>query len=189
MIFYVTDLSRIFTQQGPIQEQGRQKSNSSSYVRIQSRAAWSSGLKYICCKFQPAFGCTTLLALVKICFSIFCMYLLDIDLKMRQNEAPIAGQGVFSQKNTFLYYKKTIFQILFFWFFSPFKFQREKKLPKMFLFPWVNYCNCFVENKMYLWISNEVDINTVLCPIIFNSNTIELTVHTSCFWGSRLTLC
>ena len=27
------------------------------------------------------------------------------------------------------------------------------------------------------------------CPIIFNSNTIELTVHTSCYWGLRLTLC
>ena len=27
------------------------------------------------------------------------------------------------------------------------------------------------------------------CPIIFNSNTIELTVHTSCYLGLRLTLC
>ena len=29
----------------------------------------------------------------------------------------------------------------------------------------------------------------MLCPIIFNSNTIELTVHTSCYCGLRLTLC
>ena len=27
------------------------------------------------------------------------------------------------------------------------------------------------------------------CPIIFNSNTIELTMHTSCYYGLRLTLC
>ena len=25
-------------------------------------------------------------------------------------------------------------------------------------------------------------MNTVLCPIILNSNTTELTVHTSCYW-------
>ena len=25
------------------------------------------------------------------------------------------------------------------------------------------------------------DINTMLCPIRFNSNTIELTVHTACY--------
>ena len=33
-------------------------------------------------------------------------------------------------------------------------------------------------------ISNEIlnDINTMLCPIKVNSNTIELTVHTSCYW-------
>ena len=28
-----------------------------------------------------------------------------------------------------------------------------------------------------------------MCPIINNSNTIELKVHTSCYWGLRLTLC
>ena len=28
----------------------------------------------------------------------------------------------------------------------------------------------------------------MLCPIIFNSNTIELTVHNSCYFGLRLTL-
>ena len=28
----------------------------------------------------------------------------------------------------------------------------------------------------------------MLCPIKDNSNTIELTVHTSCYWGLRLTL-
>ena len=27
------------------------------------------------------------------------------------------------------------------------------------------------------------------CPIIINSNTIELNVHTSCYVGLRLTLC
>ena len=26
------------------------------------------------------------------------------------------------------------------------------------------------------------------CPIIFNSNTIKLTVHTSCYLGLRLTV-
>ena len=43
-----------------------------------------------------------------------------------------------------------------------------------------NYCKY---NEMYFvkWISNEmvIDINTMLCPIKVNSNTIELTVHTS----------
>ena len=40
-------------------------------------------------------------------------------------------------------------------------------------------------------ISNEIvnDINTMLCPIKSNSNTIELTVHISCYLGLRLTLC
>ena len=33
------------------------------------------------------------------------------------------------------------------------------------------------------------DINTMLCPNKNNRNTIELTVHTSCYWGHRLTLC
>ena len=32
-------------------------------------------------------------------------------------------------------------------------------------------------------------IDNVSCPIIFDSNTIELTVHTSCYFGLRLTLC
>ena len=32
-------------------------------------------------------------------------------------------------------------------------------------------------------------INPMLRPIIFNSNTIELTVHTSCYLGLGLTLC
>ena len=36
------------------------------------------------------------------------------------------------------------------------------------------------------WHSNFV--NTLSCPIIFNSNTIELTVHTS-FYCLELTLC
>ena len=29
----------------------------------------------------------------------------------------------------------------------------------------------------------------MLCPFKVNSNTIELTVYTSCYWGLRLTLC
>ena len=29
----------------------------------------------------------------------------------------------------------------------------------------------------------------MLCPVIFQSNTIEVTVHTSCCLGLRLTLC
>ena len=33
------------------------------------------------------------------------------------------------------------------------------------------------------------DRNTLLCPCRNNSNIIELTVHTSCYWGLRLTLC
>ena len=37
--------------------------------------------------------------------------------------------------------------------------------------------------------STFLDINTMSCPIIFNSNTIELTVQTSCYCGLRLTLC
>ena len=31
-------------------------------------------------------------------------------------------------------------------------------------------------------IKFQDDINTMLCPKIFKSNTIELTVHTSCYW-------
>ena len=30
------------------------------------------------------------------------------------------------------------------------------------------------------------DMNTLSCPSKNNSNTIELTVHTSCYWGLRL---
>ena len=33
-----------------------------------------------------------------------------------------------------------------------------------------NHCNCSV-----------TDINTMLCPIIINSITIEFTMHTSCY--------
>ena len=29
----------------------------------------------------------------------------------------------------------------------------------------------------------------MLCPIKVNTNTIELIVHTSCYWGRRLTHC
>ena len=43
--------------------------------------------------------------------------------------------------------------------------------------------NCTSHNIEFL------RINTMSCPIIFNSNTIELTVHTYCYCGFRLTLC
>ena len=46
---------------------------------------------------------------------------------------------------------------------------------------------------MYLYnefiMNFQNDINTLLCPSKNNNNTIELTVHTSCYWGLRLTLC
>ena len=32
-------------------------------------------------------------------------------------------------------------------------------------------------------------INTLPCPSKSNSKRIELTLHTSCYWGLRLTLC
>ena len=39
-----------------------------------------------------------------------------------------------------------------------------------------------------MYLNNEFlmkfidDMNTMSCPIIFNSNTMELTMHTSCYW-------
>ena len=33
----------------------------------------------------------------------------------------------------------------------------------------------------FFTLYSEDNINTLLCPIICNSNTIELTVHTSCY--------
>ena len=49
-------------------------------------------------------------------------------------------------------------------------------------------CNCFVIDKMKCILYNEflmklaIDINTMLCPLKVISNTIELTVHTSCYF-------
>ena len=40
-------------------------------------------------------------------------------------------------------------------------------------------------HKVERWMVNV----SMLCPIIFNSNTIELKVHTSCYSGFRLSLC
>ena len=40
-----------------------------------------------------------------------------------------------------------------------------------------------------LYIDTFHLINTMLCPIIFNCNTIELTLHTFCYLGLGLTLC
>ena len=34
---------------------------------------------------------------------------------------------------------------------------------------------------MYLYNQILIDINTMLCPIKVNSNTIEITVHPSCY--------
>ena len=33
------------------------------------------------------------------------------------------------------------------------------------------------------------NINTLLCPSKSNSKQMELTVHTSCYWGLKLILC
>ena len=40
----------------------------------------------------------------------------------------------------------------------------------------------------YFEIRIKIAINTLLCPSKNNFNTIELTVHTSCYLGIRLTL-
>ena len=45
----------------------------------------------------------------------------------------------------------------------------------------------YLYNEFIMNILN--DINTLLCPSKNNSNTIELTVNTSYYWGRRLTLC
>ena len=59
-------------------------------------------------------------------------------------------------------------------------FQNEKRVAsKLKVILLVSY-----GNSVNLW-----HINTMSCPIIFNSNTIELIVRTSCYCGLRLTLC
>ena len=45
----------------------------------------------------------------------------------------------------------------------------------------------YLYNEFIMNINN--DINSLSCPSESNSNKIELTVHTSCYWGRRLTLC
>ena len=45
----------------------------------------------------------------------------------------------------------------------------------------------YLYNQFIMNIRN--DINTLLCPSKNNSDTIKLTLHTSCYWGRRLTLC
>ena len=45
----------------------------------------------------------------------------------------------------------------------------------------------YLYNECIMNILN--DMNTLSCPSKDNSNTIELTAHTSCSWGLRLTLC
>ena len=44
------------------------------------------------------------------------------------------------------------------------------------------FCNEFLMNILN-------DINTLSCPMKRDNNKIELTVHTSCYWSLRLTLC
>ena len=45
----------------------------------------------------------------------------------------------------------------------------------------------YLYNEFIINILN--DINTLSCPSKSNSKRIERTVHTSCYWGLRLTLC
>ena len=45
----------------------------------------------------------------------------------------------------------------------------------------------YLYNEFIINIVN--DINSLLCLSKSNSKWIELTVHTSCYWGLRLTLC
>ena len=46
---------------------------------------------------------------------------------------------------------------------------------------------CIRINMKCICIMNILnDINTLLRPSKNNTNTIELTVHTSCYWGLRL---
>ena len=45
----------------------------------------------------------------------------------------------------------------------------------------------YLYNEFIINIIN--DINTLLSPSKSNSKRIELTGHTSCYWGLRLTLC
>ena len=45
----------------------------------------------------------------------------------------------------------------------------------------------YLNNEFITNILN--DINTLSCPSKNNSNTIELAVQSSCYWGLRLTLC
>ena len=46
----------------------------------------------------------------------------------------------------------------------------------------LSHCSLSIFPPSYLF-SNEIvnDIHTMLCPIKVNSNTTELTVHTSCY--------
>ena len=45
----------------------------------------------------------------------------------------------------------------------------------------------YLYNEFIINILNN--INNLLCTSKSNSKQIELTVHTSCYWGLRLTLC
>ena len=49
-------------------------------------------------------------------------------------------------------------------------------------------CGFMHPNAEFL-MNIQNDKNTVSCPLKSNSNTIEFTVQTSCYWGLRLTLC
>ena len=54
----------------------------------------------------------------------------------------------------------------------------------LFFFP------ILLDDPFYMAVHDLMcDKNTLSCPSKNNSNAIELTVHTSCYWGLRLTLC
>ena len=67
----------------------------------------------------------------------------------------------------------------------------HKYLWRVFVFFWTIavriFCSNFEHNsRLGGWGATEEKY--LLCPSKNNSNTIELTVHTSCYWGCRLTL-
>ena len=54
----------------------------------------------------------------------------------------------------------------------------------------VDEVNTLLFTVASVWNTGETgDINTMSCPITVNSNLIELSVHTFCYWELRLTVC
>ena len=60
-------------------------------------------------------------------------------------------------------------------------------LTKLKILQNIRYNHMNLYNEFIMNILNEVNI--LSCPTKNNSNTFELTVHTSCYRGLRLTLC